>query len=84
MWVSYLQLRVIFLIPMAIIFTWLYNRSGGDLWMVMIFHGCMNTFPFFLPNAQAALGVIFVWAGYAVIAERMWRRTIVPGQSEPK
>ncbi len=84
-WINYMQLRVIFLIPVAIIFTWLYNRSGGDIWTVMIFHACMNTFPFFLPYVQAALALVFVWAGYAVIADRMWRQNAVAvGQKKPR
>ena len=72
--VSYVQVRVIFFIPIAIIMTWLYNRSGGNILSTAIFHAGMNTFPFILPYAAPALGLIFVWAGYAIIAEKMWRR----------
>ncbi len=30
-WLFYLQIRVLFAIPMALIFTWLYNLSAGNL-----------------------------------------------------
>jgi membrane protease YdiL (CAAX protease family) len=73
-WMNYVQVRVIFFIPITIIMTWLYNRSAENILSTAIFHAGMNTFPFVLPYAPPALGLIFVWAGYAVIADKMWRR----------
>ena len=67
-------LRVVFMIPLAITLTWFYNRSGRSIQAVAIFHAGMNTFPFILPYSQPAWGLIFVWAAYVVIRERMWRR----------
>ena len=77
-WTTYVQVRVIFLIPIAIILTWLYNRSGGDLLAVAFFHAGMNTFPFVLPYAPKMLGLIFVWALYVVVSQRMWRQDSSP------
>ena len=70
----YIEARVIFLIPITIIMTWIYNRSGGNILSTVIFHAAMNTFPLVLPYAPPALGLIFVWAGYAVVSDKMWRR----------
>jgi membrane protease YdiL (CAAX protease family) len=70
----YLQLRVAFLIPIVIILTWLYNRSGRSIQATAIFHASMNTFPFILPYFTPGLGLLFVVAVYAVISDRMWRR----------
>jgi uncharacterized protein len=70
----YLQLRVAFLIPIVIILTWLYNRSGRSIQATAIFHASMNTFPFILPHFAPGFGLLFVFAFYAVIADRMWRR----------
>jgi membrane protease YdiL (CAAX protease family) len=70
----YLQLRVAFLIPIVIILTWLYNRSGRSIQATAIFHAGMNTFPFVLPYLASGFGLLFVFAIYAVIADRMWRR----------
>jgi uncharacterized protein len=75
-WADYMQIRVIFLIPITIIMTWIYNRSGGNILSTAIFHAGMNTFPFVLPYAPAAFGLVFVWAGYAVFADKMWRHTV--------
>jgi len=75
---TYVQVRLIFLIPIAIILTWLYNCSGGDLLAVALFHAGMNTFPFVLPYAPKMLGLIFVWALYVVVSQRMWRQYSSP------
>jgi membrane protease YdiL (CAAX protease family) len=85
-WIFYLQIRVLFLIPIAILYTWIYNRSGHALLAVVLFHAGVNTFPFVLPYAQTMFVLIFVWTGYVVIKERMWRplpsvRQISPSES---
>lgn len=75
-WMTYLQVRVTFLIPITIILTWLYNRSGGDLLSIALFHAGMNTFPFVLPYAPKMLVLVFVWALYVIISRRMWLRDV--------
>ena len=72
--ITYTQVRVVFLIPIAIILTWLYNRSGGSLLAVALFHAGMNTFPFVLPYAPKMLALVFVVAAYVIFAQQMWRR----------
>lgn len=73
--VQYLLIRVVFLIPISIIFTWFYKRSGGNLLTVAIFHAAMNTFPFVLPYYAPAMGLIILFAGVVVVTDRMWRRS---------
>jgi membrane protease YdiL (CAAX protease family) len=77
--IQYILIRVVFLIPITIILTWLYNRSSGNLLTVAIFHAAMNTFPFVLPYSPPALGLVFVFAAAIIISDRMWRlRTVAP------
>lgn len=76
---QYVLIRVVFLIPMTIILTWLYNRSGGNLPSVSIFHASMNTFPFVLPYYPPAFGLIILFAIIAIFTDRMWR--LRPGSS---
>ena len=82
-WINYVQVRVIFFIPITIILTWLYNRSGRNILSAAVFHAGMNTFPFFLPYAPPVLALIFIWAGYTVIADKMWRRKDADERSLP-
>ena len=72
--VTYLQIRVIFLIPIAIILTWLYNRSGRSIQACAAFHASMNTFPFVLPYFAPGFGLLFIVAAYVFVADRMWRK----------
>ena len=71
--ILYLEIRVIFLIPLTILTTWIYNRSGHAVLAAAIFHASFNTFPLILPFMPKMYALIFVWAGYVVVKDRMWR-----------
>jgi uncharacterized membrane protein YadS len=72
--VSWLLIRVIMAIPMNILLAWFYNKSGRSIQSTAMFHAGMNTFAFVLPYYAPGLALVFVWAGYAVVEGRMWRR----------
>lgn len=83
-WQGYLLIRVVFLIPITIIFTWLYNRSGGNVLAVVIFHAAMNTFPFVLPYSPPAFGLVILFAALVIFTDRMWRlRSDLPAPPVP-
>lgn len=69
----WVQVRLIYFIPITILLTWLYNQSGSLL-SAALFHAAINVFPFLLPYSPPLLGLIFVWAAYVVVSNRMWRR----------
>jgi uncharacterized protein len=71
--VNYLLIRVVFLIPITIILTWFYNRSGANLLTVVIFHAAMNTFPFVLPYYPPAYAIVILFAIIVIFTDRMWR-----------
>jgi membrane protease YdiL (CAAX protease family) len=71
--VVWLLLRVVTMIPLAIILTWIYNRSGRSIQATALFHASMNTCPYVLPYSQPGMALLFVWAAYAVVNGRMWR-----------
>jgi len=72
--VMYVELRVASMIPLVIILTWLYNRSGRSIQASAMFHASMNTFPFVLPYYAPGFGLLFVIAAYTIFADRMWRK----------
>jgi membrane protease YdiL (CAAX protease family) len=72
-WLNYLQVRVVFFIPVAILFTWLYDRSRGSIVVAGLFHAGLNTFPFVLPYSPPFVALIFGWAAWVLISDRMWR-----------
>jgi Na+-transporting NADH:ubiquinone oxidoreductase subunit NqrB len=62
-------------IPRAILFTWLYNRTKGNLLIVMIFHAATNTTSYFLSRSHYAIfGLVLVVALLFVIMDKMWRK----------
>lgn len=71
--VVWVLLRVVTLIPITIILTWLFNRSTRSIQTTAVFHASMNTCPFVLPYSQPGMALLFVWAAYAVISSRMWQ-----------
>jgi membrane protease YdiL (CAAX protease family) len=71
---DYLDNRLLRLLPLTVIMTWLYNRSGGSVLTTAVFHTSMNTFPSFLPSAAGVVWVLWIWAAAVVAVERMWRR----------
>jgi membrane protease YdiL (CAAX protease family) len=74
----YVEVRVVFFIAISILLTWFYNRSGGSVLVTSLFHAGFNAFPFVLPYSPPLLALLFVWAGWAVIADRMWRVSSAP------
>ena len=70
---AYLDNRLLRLLPITIIMTWLYNRSGGSVLTTAVFHTSMNTFPSFLPSAAGVVWVLWLWAAAVIVLERMWR-----------
>ena len=74
-------LRVVFLIPLTIILTWFYNRSKRSIQVVAIFHAAMNTFPYVFAYYQPAWFMVFAFAAYAIISDRMWRPAITTNGS---
>lgn len=73
-WMTYVLLRVVFMIPLTIVLTWLYNRSHRSIQATAVFHASMNTVPFVIPYYKPAWFLLFVFTGYAVISEQMWTR----------
>ena len=78
--VNYLLLRVVFLVPITIILTWLYNRSGANLLTVVIFHAAMNTFYSVLPYYPPAFVLVILFAITVIFTDRMW---LLRSQSPP-
>ena len=80
--------RFIWVVPLAIIFTWLYNRAGRSLLIVILLHTAFNTATAVVPLSPRA-SVLFLgttWAIALVVVGfgRMWRKqqSDVPTLSE--
>lgn len=68
---------------LAVVFTWLYNRSRGGLLVVVLLHTSVNnTSGYWLPVNVGLTVVLLVTAGILVVADRMWERPRMPSPDE--
>jgi membrane protease YdiL (CAAX protease family) len=67
--------RTIYIIPLAIVFTWFYNRTGGNLFLLVCLHTTVNVMVGFIPYSDVlwlALWVLF--SVVVIITDKMYRR----------
>lgn len=58
----------------AIMFTWLYNRSGGSLLLAVVMHTAFNNTPRLIPITEAmGIGMLSVMV-VMILLDRMWRK----------
>ena len=81
--VNYLLIRVLFLIPITIILTWFYNRSGANLLTAVIFHAAMNTYPSLLPYYPPAYVLVILFAIIVIFTDHMWCLRPISSSTDP-
>jgi membrane protease YdiL (CAAX protease family) len=67
--------RTIYIIPLAIVFTWFYNRTRGNLFLLVCLHTTVDVMDAFIPYSDLlwlALWVIF--SVVVIITDKMYRR----------
>lgn len=69
---AYFNNRVLLLLPLTILMTWLYNRSGKAILTTALFHATFNTLPDFLPSAPGMTWLLWAWALAVIVTDRMW------------
>ena len=65
----------VFRVLLAIFLAWFYNRSGGNLFLMIFLHTCFNTLVNFLPTSD--LGLLVLWLVVAVaivVKDKMWQK----------
>jgi membrane protease YdiL (CAAX protease family) len=63
-----------FVVPVTIVFTWLYNRASGSLLVTALLHPAMNTATHFLPVTIGGIILLGAFVAFAVVSDRMWQK----------
>lgn len=67
-------LRIVTTIPTTVLFTWFYNRTTGNLWLVVLLHTAVNnTAGFWLPVTAGVYVAMILMMMTLIITDRMWR-----------
>ena len=69
--------RLLWMPSWTILFIWIYNRTRGSILAPAIFHASMNMMnPLMgvLPTTSAGTGLLVIFALFAVVHDRMWKR----------
>jgi len=66
----------VYVIPVSIVYGWLYNHSKGSILVVGIAHAASNTVVDFLPNLdwQVFIGTMYAAALLMILVDRMWKK----------
>jgi uncharacterized protein len=72
-WLSILVM-VLNMVPVAILFTWLFNATGGSLLLVVLYHASTASKGYLCPRLPTFTEVILLWAVAAIVAVRGLRR----------
>lgn len=67
--------RFIFTIPLAIIFTWLYNKSSYSILAVILLHAMVNNFSKAFGSSEIIFTVIgLLLTVFCIINDKMWKK----------
>jgi hypothetical protein len=58
----------------AVLMTWLYNRTAGNLLLALVLHTAANNTGRVLPSTGTFSVLLMLFMVGVVVADRMWRR----------
>ena len=71
----------VLIVLVTIIFTWLFNRTKGSIFVTALIHPAMNTTGIFLTGSLGAVILLFVFIIFAIVIDKMWRKLPVDSPS---
>jgi membrane protease YdiL (CAAX protease family) len=67
--------QLIYLAPLTVIFTWIYNKSGYSILAVILLHAMNNTFDGVFGHSRSVLfALLCLFSIYCVVDNKMWKK----------
>lgn len=81
--IASMSLRTVQTVPLAILFTWLYNRTDGNLLLMVVLHATVSLAAVVVPYTTLSLvpGTLLIVG--LVIRDRMWRTLPQAAEGKP-
>nr|WP_255604433.1 CPBP family intramembrane glutamic endopeptidase [Oscillochloris sp. ZM17-4] len=77
-------LRIVTTVPTTVLFTWCFNRTKGNLWLVVLLHTAVNNSAgFWLPVTLGVYAAMAIMTVALIITDRMWRMRSSEGTTVP-
>ena len=72
--------RFLYNVPLGVLFSWLYNRSDGDLFACVLLHASYNSASTIFGNSSALISMILMIVFTVTVAgyDKMWRKEPIP------
>jgi membrane protease YdiL (CAAX protease family) len=73
----------VYRVLLSIFMAWFYNRSGGNLFLMIFLHASFNNMPNYLPTADGMLAVLWLVVVVVIVfRDKLWRKLPAAEQNE--
>ncbi len=73
-----LALRVLSTILVSVLYTWFFNKTGGNVLVCILLHASFNTASIFIAGTSSTIALMAVLAAILALESKMWQKAAPP------